>query len=87
MEYAEYKSILDAALTDYINNGGSVFYMADAVKEYIFDYDNETMPYGTRNRLEDKAVEAIVEKKKLPDGVRLVKCIWHGRTGNEERKI
>ena len=84
MEYAEYKSILDAALMDYINNGGSVFYMADAVKEYIFEYDNQTMPYETRNRLEDKAVKAITEKKKLPDGVRLVKCIWYERTGNEE---
>lgn len=79
MEYAEYKGILDAALTDYINNGGSVFYMADAVKEYIFDYDNGTMPFDTKNRLEDKAVKAITEKKKLPDGVRLVKCIWHGK--------
>ena len=54
MEYAEYKSILDGALTDYINNGGSVFYMADAVKEYIFDYDNGNMPYETRNLLEEK---------------------------------
>ena len=79
MEYAEYKSILDAAFTDYINNGESVFYMADAVKEYFFDYDNGSMPYETKNRLEDKAVKAIVEKKKLPDGVRLVKCIWHGK--------
>ena len=79
MEYAEYKSILDAAFTDYINNGGSVFYMADAVKEYFFDYDNGSMPYETKNRLEDKAVKAIVEKKKLPDGVRLVKCIRHGK--------
>ena len=79
MEYAEYKSILDAAFTDYINNGGSVFYMADAVKEYFFFFVNGSMPYETKNRLEDKAVKAIVEKKKLPDGVRLVKCIWHGK--------
>lgn len=79
MEYAEYKRILDAALMDYINNGGSAFYMADAVKEYIFDYGNETMPFDTKNRLEDKAVKAITEKKKLPDGVRLIKCIWHGK--------
>ena len=53
--------------------------MADAVKEYIFDYDNGTMPFDTKNRLEDKAVKAITEKKKLPDGVRLIKCIWHGK--------
>lgn len=79
MEYAEYKSILDVALTDYINNSGSVFYMADTEKEYIFDYDNETMPYKTRNRLEEKAVKAITEKKKLLDGVRLIKCIWYGK--------
>lgn len=61
-----------------------MFYVADVLKEYIFDYDNENMPYETKNRLEDKAVKAIVEKKKLPDGVRLIKCIWHERTGNEE---
>jgi len=77
MEYKEYKSILDAALVDYINNGGSVFYMGSAVKEYIFEYDNESMECDMRGCFENKAVKAITEKKNLPDGIRLKQCIWH----------
>lgn len=79
MEYAEYKKILDEAMVDYINNGGSVFYMGCVVKEYIFDYEDENMAYETRRRLEDKAIVAIMDKKQLPDEIRLKKCIWHGK--------
>lgn len=79
MKYLEYKIILDKAMVDYVNSGGSVFYMGNVVKEYIFDYDNENMTYDTRKRLEDKAIKAIIEKKNLPDGIRLKKCIWHGK--------
>ena len=39
MEYTGYKKILDDALVDYVNSGGSVFYMGSVIKEYIFDYD------------------------------------------------
>ncbi len=84
MKYAEYKNILDKAMVDYVNSGGSVFYMRNVIKEYIFDYDNENMAYKARKRLEDKAIKAITEKKNLPDGIRLKQCIWHGRdVGNE----
>ena len=79
MEHAEYKKILDEAMVDYVNNGGSVVYMGCVVKEYIFDYDDKNMAYETRRRLEDKAIVAIMEKKRLPDGIRLKKCIWHGK--------
>jgi len=79
MEYTEYEKILDKAMVDYINGGGSVLYMGRVVKEYIFEYDNENMAYETRKHLEDKAIRAIMEKKKLPDGIRLKQCIWHGK--------
>lgn len=77
MEYVEYKKILDQAMVDYVNNGGSVFYMDNATKEYVFDYENKNMAYETRTRLEDKAIKAIMEKKRLPEGIRLKQCIWH----------
>lgn len=77
MEYAEYKKILDEAMIDYVNSGGSVFYINRVVKEYIFDYEDENMAYDSRRRLEDKAIKAIMEKKRLPEGIRLKQCIWH----------
>ena len=84
MEYTDYKEILDKAMIDYVNSGGSVFYMNCVIKEYIFDYDNENMAYDTRTYLEGKAVKAIIDKKRLPDGIRLKKCIWHRKDiGNE----
>lgn len=79
MEHAEYKKILDNAMIDYVNNGGSVFYMNSVVKEYIFDYEDENMAYELRRHLEDKAIQAIMEKKRLPEGIRLKQCIWHGK--------
>jgi len=77
MEYTVYKKILDQAMIDYINNGGSVFYMDNVTKEYIFDYEEKDIAYETRTRLEDKAIKAIMEKKRLPEGIRLKQCIWH----------
>lgn len=79
MEHAEYKKILDESMVDYINNGGSVYYMSNVIKEYIFEYEDEIMAYETRRRLEDKAILAMMDKKRLPDGIRLKKCIWHGK--------
>lgn len=81
MEHAEYKKILDKAMIDYVNNGGSVLYMNRVVKEYIFDYEDKNMAYDSRRRLEDKAVKAIMEKKRLPEGIRLKQCIWHRKDG------
>lgn len=79
MKYTEYKKILDKAMVEYINSGGSVFYMGSVIKEYIFDHDNENMAYEARRRLEDRAIRAITEKKNLPEGIRLKQCIWHGK--------
>lgn len=81
MKYKEYKKILDQAMIDYINGGGSVFYMGSAVKEYIFGYDDENIAYKARTRLEDRAIKAIIEKKDLPEGIRLKQCIWHRKDG------
>lgn len=34
--------------------------------------------------LDDRAVKAIAEKKRLPEGIRLIQCIWRRRdVGNE----
>lgn len=81
MEYGEYKKILDQAMLDYVNSGGSLLYMGSVLKEYIFDYDNKNMAYDSRRRLEDKAIKAIIEKKRLPEGIRLKRCIWHREDG------
>ena len=78
MEYKEYKEIIDAALLDYINGGGSLYYIGNVRQEYIFSYDDKNLSYDDQKRLSDKAVQAIISKKKLPSGVRLEKCILHG---------
>lgn len=78
MEYKEYKEIIDVALLDYINSGGSLYYIGNARQEYIFSYDDKNLSYDDQKRLSDKAVQAIISKKKLPSGVRLEKCILHG---------
>lgn len=79
MEYAEYKKILDEAMVSYVNNGGSVFYMGSVTKEYIFSYDNNMIPCDHKDHLNNKAIQAIMQKQKLPPGIRLEKCIWHGK--------
>lgn len=53
--------------------------MGSVKKEYIFDYDDKNILYEARTRIEDKAIKAITEKKKLPEGIRLKQCIWHGK--------
>lgn len=84
MEYVEYKKILDQAMIDYNNRGGSLLYMSDVIHEYVFDYDNDNISYEERKHLDDRAVKAIAEKKRLPEGIRLKQCIWHRRdVGNE----
>ena len=77
MEYEEYKKILDRAMVDYVNNGGSVFYIATEIKEYIFKYEDDLMADDIKRQLNDKAIKAIVNKQKLPQGITLEKCIWH----------
>ena len=81
MEYVEYKKILDAAMIDYVNSGGSVYYKGNVVKEYFFVYEDDDMSYDKRCSLDNKAIIAIMDNKALPSGIRLKKCIWHRKDG------
>nr|UWI13958.1 MAG: hypothetical protein [Bacteriophage sp.] len=73
----EYCSIINDGLVEHVCNGGSLWGIEKATKEYIFELFEETVPYEEKKRLQDKAVIAINSKKNLPVGIRLVKCIWH----------
>jgi len=64
MEYSEYKKILDEGMVEYVNGGGSIYHMSKALKEYIFSYDNESMAADHKRHLSDKAVQAILKKKR-----------------------
>lgn len=77
MEYTEYKEILDSAMIDYVNSGGSTFYLGSVTKEYVFSYEKENDAADHKKNLSDKAIQAIIKKKKLPEGIKLEKCIWH----------
>lgn len=79
MQYEEYRNIIMSGMVEYVNNGGSTFHIRNAVKEYFFEYDNELLPHDDKEILSNKAVQAINEHKPLPDGIRLVRCVWHGR--------
>lgn len=79
MKYEEYKKILDNGMVEYVNSGHSTFYIGNVIKEYIFDYENELLPSDSKKNLSDKAMQAIIARKPLPEGIRLVRCIWHER--------
>lgn len=79
MKYEEYKKILDDGMVEYVNKGGSTFYIGNAIKEYFFEYENELLPSDGKKNLSDKAVQAIIVHKPLPEGIRLVRCVWHER--------
>lgn len=79
MKYEEYKRIINDGMVEYVNKGGSTFYIGNAFKEYFFEYENESLPNDSKKSLSDKAIQAIGEQKVLPQGIRLVGCIWHER--------
>ena len=79
MQYTEYKKIIDDALVEYVNDGGSTFYIGNARKEYFFEYDNPLLPHDIKKNLSDKAVQCILKNKDLPDGIKLVKVKLHER--------
>lgn len=81
MRYEEYKKILDDGMVEYVNNGYSTFYIGCAVREYFFEYDNEPVPHDNKKHLSDKAIQCIMQKKPLPDGIRLVRVVLHERKG------
>ena len=76
MEYAEYKGILNKAMVDYVNGGGSVFHMGSVTKEYIFDYEDTKLPIENKHNLENKAIQAMMKNQPLPKGIRLLSCVW-----------
>lgn len=79
MQYEEYRNIIMSGMVEYVNNGGSTFHIGSAVKEYFFEYDNKLLPPNEKEILSNKAVQAIDRKKALPDGIKLVRCVWRGR--------
>ena len=79
MQYEEYRNIIMSGMVEYVNNGGSTFHIGNTVKEYFFEYDNELLPHDDKEFLTNKAVQAIDKKKPLPDWIRLVRCVRHGR--------
>lgn len=70
MKYEEYKPIIDEAIVLYVLKGGSIMRLSSAIHEYEFDMDG-SLPHDTKERLEDKAVVAIINKEPLPRGVTL----------------
>lgn len=79
MKYEEYKKILDDGMVEYVNKGYSTFYVGNAVKEYVLDYEDDMLPCDEKKNLSDKAIQTIIAHKPLPEGIRLVQCIWHER--------
>lgn len=79
MKYEEYKNIINSGIVEYVKNGGSTYYMGNALIEYFFEYDKEPIPHDAKNNLSDKAVQAIDAHKPLPEGIRLVKCVLNER--------
>lgn len=79
MKYEEYKPLLDNAMVEYVNNGYSTFYIGSAVREYFFDYLDPLLPYDSKKHLSDKAIQCIIAKKPLPDGIVLNRVVLHER--------
>lgn len=78
MTYKEYKKIISDAIINYCNDGGSLLNIAlnNTKKEYIYEFDN-LLPEDAKKRLIDKAHQAMQKDSDLPQGIRLVKVIFH----------
>ncbi len=76
MSYEEYKKIINDAVAEYCNNGGSLLNIAlnNPVKEYIYEYD-ELLSEDAKEKLIDKAHQAMQKGEDLPSGIRLVKVV------------
>lgn len=79
MEFEEYDKIIKKALADFVMEGGSVYYIGSATREYFFEYEDKNLSYDGKNRLNDKAIQSIIARKPLPQGIRLIKCVLHGK--------
>lgn len=76
MIYNKYKKLINDALIEYFENGGSLVYLAlhDLNKEYVFEFD-EPIPENEKEILIDNAIKAIEEGKDLPENIELVNII------------
>ena len=76
MIYNKYKKLINDALIEYFENGGSLVYLAlhDLNKEYIFEFD-EPIPENEKEILIDNAIKAIEEGKDLQENIELVNII------------
>jgi len=77
MTYEECKKIISNAVADYCNSGGSLLNIALNVanKEYIYTFDHK-LPEDVKQKLIDKAHQAMQKGHDLPKGIRLVKVIF-----------
>lgn len=77
MTYDEYKKIISDAIADYCNGGGSLLNIAlnIANKEYIYTFDS-MLPEDGKQKLIDKAHQAMQKGHDLPKGIRLVKVVF-----------
>ncbi len=77
MTYNEYKEIINDAISDYCNQGGSLLNIAlnSPIKEYIYEFD-EMFPEDTKKNLIDKAHQAMQKQIDFPPGIRLIKVIF-----------
>ena len=66
MKYEEYQKIINNAMCDYVNAGGSTFSLFKVQKRYKFDIEDKTMP--------SEKVDKLIDP--LPKGIRLVGCKW-----------
>ena len=76
MIYNKYKKLINDALIEYFENGGSLVYLAlhDLNKEYVSEFD-EPIPENEKEILIDNAIKAIEEGKDLPENIELVNII------------
>lgn len=77
MTYDEYKLIINEAISEYCSNGGSLLNIAlnNPLREYIYEFD-EILSEDVKNKLIDKAHQAMQKEEDLPLGVRLIKVVF-----------
>lgn len=77
MTHREYKKMINDAVAEYCNTGGSLLNIAlnKTVKEYIFEFD-DMLSEDAKENLIDKAHQAIQKKEDLPPGVQLIKMVF-----------
>lgn len=77
MTYEEYMKIINEAIIEYCNNGGSLVKIAlsNPIREYIYEFD-EVLSEDDKEKLIDNAHLAMQREEDLPPGIRLKKVIF-----------